>query len=201
MLLEGFGVVEVEDGDEGSDARGEEGVDELVVVGEAGWVGLAFTLGKHPGPANGKAVGVEAEVAHVGDVFGVPVVGVVGDGVGAAVLDVAWDGLEGVEDGATRAVGGGCAFDLDGGGGGSPEKGFREGGRDGLREGLGGAGDGDGGKGGGLCGGLEECAAVPGGHLWGVLGGERGTPELYLGARGKGNLVATIWIACSLDRI
>ena len=105
LLLKGVGVVEVVDGDEGRDLCGEKSIDDLVVVGEGFFVGLAFALREDARPAHGKAIGVEAEIAHVADVFGEAMVFVGGDPVGAAVLDGSGLGFIGSPDGAAATVG------------------------------------------------------------------------------------------------
>src|SRR5690606_5779352 len=79
-------------------------------------------------PGDGEAVGLQAGVAHEGDVLGPAVVVVAGDVAGAAALDRAGARAERVPDGEAFAVLAGGALDLVGGGGGAPDEVLGEGG-------------------------------------------------------------------------
>ena len=116
------GQVPVEEGRYGTYARRTEFVDETVVEVQAAG-------GVHPGPGDGEAVRVDAEVAQERDVLAVAVVVVAGHLGGGAVLHVAWFGGEGVPYRGGAFVGG--PLDLVGRSGYAPEEGGRE-----LREGL-----------------------------------------------------------------
>lgn len=113
-LVESIGEIPVEEGDEGGDASLKEVVDELDVVVKAGLVdGVVATTDRDDSrPGKRKAVGVCAYGLEQGNVFGGAVVGIAGDGTGAAIGNLAGNGAEGVPDGGATAVLLGGTLDL-----------------------------------------------------------------------------------------
>src|SRR6185312_14825481 len=121
-VLERLRQIPVVERDEGLDAGFEEPVGEPVVEVEAGHVDVPAAGREHARPGDREAVGAEAEPLHELDVARPAVVVIAGHGTVAAVGDGAGTRGEAVPDRLAAALDGGGAFDLVGGGGGSPEE-------------------------------------------------------------------------------
>ncbi len=126
-----LGEIPVEKGEPGFDVGGEEFVGEAAVEVEAFFVDASAAVGDAAGPGGREAVGFEAELFHEGDVLFVAVVMIAGDVAGVIHGDSAGAAAEGVPDAGGAAVFGCGAFDLIGGGGGTPEEIGGEGGEGG----------------------------------------------------------------------
>jgi hypothetical protein len=120
--LEGEGQVPVIKGDPRFNADGEEGVDDLVVEGNAGGVGLAPSCGKKARPRYREAKSRDVEVFEELDVLEVAVVEVAGDIAGFTAVDFAGAVDEIIPDGGAFAVSIPAAFYLVGGDGDAPVK-------------------------------------------------------------------------------
>jgi len=92
-------------------------IDQPVIEVQALAVEGAAAVRLDPGPGNGEAVRVNAQVAHQGNVFAGAVVVVAGDSRGMAVHDAARFLGEGVPAGGSAAVRLEGSFDLERGGG------------------------------------------------------------------------------------
>ena len=89
LVLQGAGQIPVIQGNHGPDARFQQGIDQLVIEGEALLVYGAVPVGDNPGPAHGEAVGLDAVLLHQGHILCPAVVAVAGHVAGIAVEDVA----------------------------------------------------------------------------------------------------------------
>ena len=129
LPVKGGGQVPVVEGHQWLDAVFQQLVAEILVKSDARLVDLANTLGQHPGPADGKPVGLQAHLLHQGHILSPAVVKINGDVGVLAVGDLAGAVMDqGVPDGLPFAVGVPAALDLGGRCGCAPQEIFGEGG-------------------------------------------------------------------------
>src|ERR1700676_4874561 len=109
-------------GSEWSNACGQQGIHQTIVKIEAQGVFLSLPLRKQPGPGNGKAVSLDAELAHQLDVFGIAMVMVTGNIAVLRALDLVRRVSKGVPDRGCASVLGNSTFDLIAGSRRSPQE-------------------------------------------------------------------------------
>ncbi len=103
------------------DAGCENGIDEPVVKCESWLIRRTATLRQNPRPGDGKTVGLNAELLHQGNIFGITVVVIASNVAGVMVGDAALQPV-GVPDAEPAAVLARRALDLEGGGRHAPKK-------------------------------------------------------------------------------
>ena len=118
--------VPVEEGDPGSDARGQQPVDQSIVEIQPGLVGGADAFGKHPRPGDRETVGVKPQILHDLDITAETVIVITGDRTGVSILDRALAIAEVIPDASSPASLEGGSFDLVRRGSGSPKERFRK---------------------------------------------------------------------------
>ena len=121
-VLERLRKVPVVEGHVRVDARGEEVVDEAVVVVEAGRVHAPGPVGKDARPRDREAKGVEPQLADQAEVLRPSVVRVAGDRARVACHDVPGHVAEAIPDALAATVLAGRSFDLVGGRGRAPDE-------------------------------------------------------------------------------
>jgi hypothetical protein len=129
LPVEGGGQIPVVEGHQGLDAVFQQLVAEVLVEPDACLVHTAHAFRQHPGPADGKPVGLQTHLLHQSHILPPTVVKVNG-GVGVlAVGDLAGAVVDqGVPDGLPLAVGVPAPLNLGGCCGGAPQEIFGEGG-------------------------------------------------------------------------
>jgi hypothetical protein len=87
-------------------------VDQAILKSQSGFVRGAAAGWHDPRPRDGKAVGIDTEIAHEADVFGIAMVVVAGDVTGIAVCDSSALPTLHIPDARPTTVLVGGAFDL-----------------------------------------------------------------------------------------
>ena len=123
LSVECRGQIPVIQGDQRLNSVAQQFIAQVPVKLQTCLVDRACPLGQHPGPADGKTVGIQAHLFHQGHVLPPTVVKVDGHVSVFAVGDLAGAIVnKGIPDGLTLTVGVPTAFDLGGGGGSAPQK-------------------------------------------------------------------------------
>lgn len=129
LPVKGGGQVPVVEGHQWLDAVFQQLVAEVLVEPDACLVHTAHAFRQHPGPADGKPVGLQTHLLHQGHILSPAVVKINGDVGVLAVGDLAGAVMDqGVPDGLPFAVGVPAALDLGGRCGCAPQEIFGEGG-------------------------------------------------------------------------